>query len=150
MHIHIHWAIDVSLRGGELTHSYSITEPLKTHIAPSKNAPTDPHTYQNQNLQNINCSLKKTTTTITKQKKAPTPLGTHTITNYIDYTSLLFIESWTHSSAYVQTNFWFRRISRTPCMTYYAAFSKHLPLVIFTNLSADGSPFLCLSVLNKT
>ena len=59
MHIHIHWAIDVSLRGGELTHSYSITEPLKTHIAPSKNAPTDPHTYQTKIYKTLTAPSKK-------------------------------------------------------------------------------------------
>ena len=58
MHIHIHWAIDVSL-GGELTHSYSITEPLKTHIAPSKNAPTDPHTYQTKIYKTLTAPSKK-------------------------------------------------------------------------------------------
>ena len=61
MHIHIHWTIDVSLGwgGGVLTHSYSITEPLKTHIAPSKNAPTDPHTYQTKIYKTLTAPSKK-------------------------------------------------------------------------------------------
>ena len=55
-----------------------------------------------------------------------------------------------HSSAYVQTSFWFRGISRTPCITCYVAFWKQLLLVIFMNLSANGCTFLCLNVMNKT
>ena len=51
----------------------------------------------NQYLHNINCFLKKT------QKKPA--ICTHTIAYCIDYTSLLYMKLWTHSSAYVQTSF---------------------------------------------